>query len=486
MIDIVNTAQFPDFPQPGFGGEVMRPGDVAYKSARTVWNARHDKQIPALIARCADQADVVTAVKYANRCDIPFAVRSGGHGIDGFAMPDGAFVIDMSLMKHIEVDPVTEVVRFQAGVTLGELDAATQAYGLAVPCGTATTTGAAGLTLGGGLGYLTRRFGMTVDNLKSVDVVTADGRALTASADENPELFWGLKGAGANLAVVTSFEVQAYPVGPDVVAGMVMYPLEAAIPILQGLDDALAKTPRELVVYAVLTHAPPVPGLPPEVIGAPIFVLLVVYTGPVDEFEQAAAPVLALGPEPLADLTRRCTWCETQAIIDPIAPPGRRQNSRGGYLTGVGGQIGALVVDMMRQAPVPPPGTSGGAIALELLGGASNEFDENSAAYSRVGSQWLWVVMGSWDEPEDDPIYDAWTHGSAERFEPYSLSNAYVNLSETPSARWLTQLYGAPEKWQRLCQLKEHWDPDNRLRYNKNIVWAQREVAASSVSAPDH
>ena len=467
---------FADFPS-SFKGAAVRPGEPGYAEARTIPNARHDDKNPALIARCADADDVVTAVAYAAEKDVPIAIRSGGHGIDGFCMPEGAFVIDLSPMKGISVDPQTGVTTLEAGILLGEMDAATQEHGRVVPAGTVSATGAAGLILGGGMGYLTRRFGMTVDNLLSVDVVTVDGRKVTASEDENPELFWGLRGAGHNLAIATSFTLQSHPVGPDVVSGLIIYPIEQAVPILGQIDEAMAAAPRELTIYPVVLPAPPLPGLPEALIGAPIFVLIAVYTGDLARADEVIGKVAALG-EPMANMVGPSSWMQANSILDVLAPPGRRQHSRGGYLPGIMEEIGQMVVDHVAKAPAPTgPGPSC-AVAFPSLGGANFDFDEDSKAYSREGAEWLWEVLGQWDPPDKDAEYDGWVDGVMEAFGPYSLRNGYVNLSTDRGAEWLEGLYGSAEKWQRVCALKTEWDPENRLSHNKNVARAQAALAA--------
>jgi FAD/FMN-containing dehydrogenase len=454
----------------------VRPGDDGYAEARRIPNARHDHKQPALIVRCTDAEDILTAVNYAAEKDVAIAIRSGGHAIDGHAMPDGAFVIDTSPMKGITVDPQTGITRIEAGVLLGEMDAATQKHGLVVPAGTVSATGAAGLTLGGGMGYLTRRFGMTVDNLISVDVVTVDGRRLTASEDENQELFWGLRGAGHNLAIATSFTLQAHRVGPEVVSGLIIYSIDQAVSILGKIDEAMAAAPRELTIYPVVLPAPPLPGLPEAMIGVPIFVLIAVYTGELDKYEEAMSSVRPLG-QPLADMVHPSSWLEANSILDVLAPPGRRQHSRGGYLPGITEEIAQIMVDHVSNAPAPTgPGPSC-AVAFPILGGANHDFDENSKAYSREGAEWLWEVLGQWDPPEKDAEYDGWVDGVMNALIPYSLGNGYVNLSTDRGAEWLEGLYGSPEKWQRICALKAEWDPENRLSHNKNVARAQAALA---------
>jgi FAD/FMN-containing dehydrogenase len=469
---------FADFPS-SFKGETVRPGDPGYAEARKIPNARWDDKHPALIARCTDQDDVVTAVNYANEKGEDIAIRSGGHGIDGFCMPDGALVIDLSPMKAIDVDPETKIVRIEGGVLLGEMDAATQEHGLVAPAGTVSETGAAGLILGGGIGYLTRRFGLTVDHLLEVEGVTADGRKIKASDDENPELFWGLKGAGHNLIVGTAFTLRAQEVGPDVASGLIIYPIEETVSILGKIDEAMAAAPRELTIYPVVLPAPPLPGLPEEMIGAPIFVLIAVYTGELDKLNEALDPVAGLGT-PLANMVHPSSWLEANSILDVLAPPGRRQHSRGGYLAGLTEEIAQAVVDRVKNAPAPTgPGPSC-AVAFPQLGGALFDQDEDSAAYSRTDADWLWEVLGQWDPPEKDEEYIAWVDGTMDAIDPFALSNAYVNLSTDRGAEWLKNLYGSQEKWERIVALKREWDPENRLAFNKNVTRAVEELAPAA------
>jgi hypothetical protein len=470
------TTQFADFPT-SFKGVVLRPQDEGYAEARTIPNARWVDRTPALIVRATDADDIVTAVNYAVEKDVSIAVRSGGHAIDGHAMPHDAFVIDTSLMKKISVDPETGVTSIEAGVLLGEMDAATQEHGYVVPAGTVSETGAAGLTLGGGIGYLTRRFGTTVDNLLSVDVVTMDGQKRTCSETENAELFWGLRGAGHNLAIATSFTYQAHKVGPEVMSGLIIYPIDAAVPILGQIDDVLANSPRELTIYPVVLPAPPLPGLPEQMIGVPIFVLIIVYTGELDKYEEAMTRTRGLG-QPLADMVHPSSWLEANSILDVLAPPNRRQWSRGGYLGGMTSEIGEVVVQRAMNTPAPTgPGPSV-AVAFPLLGGAIFDFDEDSTAYSREGAEWLWETLGQWDPVESDAEYEGWVDGTMDALVPFSLKNGYVNLSTDRGAEWLRGLYGSEEKWKRIVALKQEWDPDNRLSHNKNIIRALEPVAA--------
>ncbi|KAG5978557.1 hypothetical protein E4U55_006064 [Claviceps digitariae] len=461
---------FPDFPPVGFRGNVVRPSDhETYHRVRQIYNVRTGSS-PALIAQCRDADDVLMAVEYCRDRQEPLAIRGGGHATDGHAMPRSAFVIDMSLMKHIHVDPTTGVTQIEAGVLLGEMDAATQKYGFVVPSGTVSLTGAAGLTLGGGLGFLSRRFGMTVDHLLSVDVVTVDGQRLRASKSENPELFWGLCGAGHNLAIATGFTYQARRVGPIVMSGLVIYAVDDAVAVLTQLDQVLAASPRELTFYPVVLPAPALPDLPKEVKGVPILALIVVYTGCLSAYAEAIAGLRALTPQPLADTVSPSTWLATNSTLDVLALPGRRQQSRGGYLAAITPQIAQRVVDQIMAAPAPEDvARPSVVIAFPCLGGAVLDVDENSMAFSRKGARWMWEVLGQWDSQHQDDEYLVWVDDVMTALNPFSLDNGYVNLSTDRGALWLRRLYGSREKWERLCALKNQFDPHNRLCYNKNI-----------------
>lgn len=458
---------FSDFPS-SFAGEALRPGDPGYAEARAIHNTRHDRRQPALIARCTDADDVATVVDYAVRRDVSIAIRGGGHSVDGSAMPDGALVVDCSPMKRVAVDPEAGLARVEAGVLLGEMDAATQAHGLAVPSGTVSTTGAAGLILGGGIGYLTRRHGMSVDNLVSIELVTVDGRRLTASEDEHPDLFWGMRGAGHNLAIATALTLNAHPVGPDVVSGLLVYPIDQAVAILGGIDAAMAAAPRELAVHPVALPAPPLPGLSAAVVGTPVLGFVVVWVGDPAEADRAIRPVAGLG-EPILDTVGPSSWTEANALLDVLAPPGRRQRNRGGYIAGFTEAIAERVVDRVHRAPAPTAPGPSVAIGFPCLGGAGFDTAEGSMAYSREGALWLYEVIGQWDGAERDADFDAWVNGTADALTPHSLRNSYVNLSADVGPTWRRRVYGAPEKWERLRALKAEWDPENRLRHNKNI-----------------
>ncbi|WP_416979697.1 FAD-binding oxidoreductase [Streptomyces sp. T028] len=456
-----------------FQGPVLRPGEEGYTAARSIFNMRLAHEDPALIARAVDADDVVTAVRFAADSGIPLAIRSGGHGVDGTAMPGGGLVLDTSLLKRIDVDPRTRVAKIDAGVLLGELDGGLQRYGLVVPAGTVSTTGVAGLTLGGGVGYLMRRFGATVDNLLACDVVTTDGRKVRASAEENPDLFWGLRGGGANLGVVTRFEYRAHELGPDVTSGLLVFGMDEAAQVLDGLAHHMRTAPRELGVIASMAPCPPLPSVPEQAHGQWVLLLVVVWTGDQARAGDIVAPLVALG-RPLANLVQPTTWVETNRMLDVVAPYGHRAHTCGGYLTDLTDGAVAVALEHTRLAPPPADVLPPTIINFWAMGGAiSNDFAEDSVAFSREGAGWFWETLGQWDGEENDAAYVAWVDGVRTAMRPHLRANGYVNLSVDQGPKWLRGLYGSPAKFARLAEAKTAWDPGNMLRFNKNIAPAK-------------
>ncbi|WP_406197843.1 FAD-binding oxidoreductase [Streptomyces europaeiscabiei] len=461
-----DTHPHADFPA-DFRGAVLRPGDDGYDAARALYQGRAADEGPALIARCADEDDVATVLRHASARGIPVAVRGGGHGSDGYAMPGGALVVDLSAMKAVTVDPETRVVRAQPGVLLGELDAATQEHGLAVPAGTVSSTGVAGLTLGGGIGHLMRRYGATVDNLLACEMITVDGRRVRADEAENPELFWALRGGGGNFGVVTAFEYRAHPVGPDVVAGQLIFPFDQAADILGRLPAHMATAPRELGLLAAIAPAPALPMLPPEAHGRPVLVLVPVHTGDLAAADEVIEALAGLG-RPLANLVTKMPWPQANSMLDAIAPYGKRMNLRGGYLPALSADAVAALMHHAATAPSIPGATT--AFNIWSMGGAiSEDFAEDATAFSREGAAWLWEAVSMWDAPEHDARYEQWATTVSEAMRPHSLTNGYTNLTDDLGGAWRRGVHGSETKHRRLRAVKAAWDPDNLLRFNKNI-----------------
>jgi FAD/FMN-containing dehydrogenase len=473
----MRTAQFEDFPAT-FTGPTFRPDDEGYGAVRAIWNMRLDDEHPALVVRPRHVDDVVTAVRYAAEKDIAVAIHSGGHGIDALAMPADALVIDMSLLKAIDIDEATGRVTIGAGVRLGELDAATQQFGLVVPAGVVTDTGAAGLTLGGGIGHNIRRFGPTVDNVLSIEVVTADGRVVTASEHENDELFWGLRGAGQNLGIATSFTYQAHKVGPRVMSGELCFRAADAPRLFDGIDAVMAAAPRELAITFMVVPAMPRPGQPEGLPRETIVTMLVVYTGELDAYDAAMSGVLSLAT-PFDDGVEETSWLEANSIVDRFTPPGRRYHMIGGYLPGLNADIARAAVDAIASSPLPDPSLPTCSLTFPILGGALLDAAEDSTAFSRTGAEWLFEATVQWDSREDDAMFMPWVDETIAALQPFMTTNAYTNLSSDRGAHWLREAYGPPEKWGRIVGLKREWDPRNRFSYNKNVARAAQPSLAA-------
>lgn len=463
-----NGKTFSDFPS-SFRGLALRPGDGEFAASRRIFNMLFDQDTPGLIAKALDAEDVVTVMRYASERGIPVAIRSGGHSSDGSSMPNGALVLDMTSMKSVSVNPADGVCRVESGVLLGELDGATQEYGLVVPAGTVSTTGVAGLTLGGGVGFNMRRFGATVDSLLACEVVTTDGRKVTASKHENPELFWALRGGGGNFGVVTGFTFQAHRFGTTVFSGMIVFPASHAAQVLAGLREYMRTAPRELAVIAASTACPPFPPVPADVHGTPVEMLIVVYSGPpesaariIDQLSCLGASIITLvGPSP---------WVETNRMLDVVAPYGRRLQTRGGYLSELTDSVINATVTNLLDAPPPTAPLPSTVQNLWCMGGAiSEDFAEDSVAFSREGATWFWESIGQWDGASHDQEYISWTDRTLRDVRKELRPNGYVNLTQDLGPTWLSGLYGSPRKYQRLLSAKAKWDPQNLLRFNKNF-----------------
>lgn len=460
--------RFHDFPD-DFEGPRFRPGEEGYDEARLIFNMRHRSWQPALIARAADEEDVVRLMRYASARKIPVAIRSGGHAVDGFSMPDGALVLDMTALRELSVDPATRTVRAGSGILLGDLDQATQQHGLVVPSGTVSSTGIAGLTLGGGVGYLMRRFGATVDNLLACELVTVDGTRMRASDSENPELFWALRGAGHNIAAVTAFEYRAQAVGPMVGAGGVMFDLDQARDVLVKLIPFMAGAPLELSMIATLAPCPPLPMVDAQWHGRPILNLHLVFTGDLDRLDGLVAGLAALGT-PFATVVGVMPWTEANKMLDAHVPFGSNAHTRGGYMSDLTPQIIDIVIAQARAAPPPTSPQPNTLQNIWFMGGAiTNGADEDSMAFSRHGANIFWEGVSLWDGPELEAAHVDWLNSTGDALTPLMRTNGYVNLTTDRGPEWLAGLYGSAEKYRRIVAAKTRWDPDNLLRHNKNV-----------------
>lgn len=449
-------------------GPVLHPGDGAYQAARTIFNMRFSGQ-PSTIVRVLDVDDVVAVTRHASENQIPFAIRSGGHGIDGFAMPDDALVIDTSLMKRIHVDPDTGIATLQAGALLGEMNAVLQSHGRVVPSGTVTTTGVTGLTLGGGIGFLMRRFGATVDNVVGAEMVTVYGRVVRASEDENADLFWALLGAGANLGVVTSLKFRTHDLGPQLSSGAIVYSGDDAPQVLRQFADYARTSPRELGLAAAMAPCPPLPMIPEYHHGSLVVLIIVCYTGDPARTDEVLAPLLGFG-QPLANIVAPASWVQANSMLDVNAPHGHRAHERSGYLAELTGDVIDIVIDRLHSAPAPAGVHPHLATIFWPFGGAfSEDFDEDSKAFSREGANFLWGCAAEWDGPENDSTFSGFVDGVLGAVKPHLLTNSYINLTVDQGPDWRKKVYGRPSKFERVVAAKTAWDPHNQLRWNKNI-----------------
>jgi FAD/FMN-containing dehydrogenase len=443
-------------------GEVIRPGDPPYDQARKVWNGAIDRR-PAVIVRCAGVSDVVAAVRFSRERDVVVSLRGGGHGVGGHAVCEGGLVIDLSPMKAINVEPSRRTARAEAGVLWGELDLETQEFGLATTGGVVTHTGIAGLTLGGGIGWLMRKHGTTVDNLLSAQVVTVEGDMVTVSAEEHADLFWAIRGGGGNFGIVTSFEYRLHPVGPQVAAGPIFHSLEDAPELLRFYRDFIVDTPEELTTIFNLRRAPSLPLLPPELHGRLVAMVAVCYAGPVEEGEVVLRPLRAFG-SPLVDAIGARPYTELQSMFDATVPHGWRYYWKSSELPPLSdGAIETLVEHAAAQ-------TSPLSYCITFqLGGAVSRVGEEETAFSQRDAAHNVNINAVWMEDDEEPErHVEWTRRFHAALEPFACDRVYVNFLGEEGAERVRSAYG-DEKYQRLARLKGKWDPSNFLRHNQNI-----------------
>jgi FAD/FMN-containing dehydrogenase len=444
----------------GFEGEILLPGDAAYDSARKIWNAMIDKR-PAVIARCATTADVVRGVTFARESALPLAVRGGGHNIAGNAICDDGLVIDLSRMKGAQVEPKRRRVTIEGGATLADLDAVTQAFDLATPVGINSTTGLAGLTLGGGFGWLSRKYGLTIDNLEAAEVVTAAGTVVQASATEHPDLFWALRGGGGNFGVVTRFTFRLHPVGPNVLSGLIVYPIAEAKAVLQQYRDFAAQAPEELTVWVVMRQAPPLPFLPKEVHGQAILALALIYAGDPTEGEPLIAPLRKFGT-PLGEHIGVQPYVAWQQAFDPLLTAGARNYWKSHNFTTLADGLFEAVIAAMGTLPSPQT-----EIFLGALGGAASRPAPDATAYAPRDAQFVMNVHGRWADPADDQHCIGWARDFFKASAPFASGSVYVNFLTADEGERVRAAYGP--NYDRLAQVKRTYDPENLFRMNQNI-----------------
>jgi FAD/FMN-containing dehydrogenase len=444
----------------GFRGTLLVAGDGAYDEQRRIWNAMIDRH-PALIARCTGTADVIAAVRLAREHQLLCSVRGGGHNIAGLAVCDGGLMIDLSPMRGVWVDPVERTVRAQAGCTLGDVDRETQLHGQAAVLGFVSATGIAGLTTGGGFGYLSRRHGWTSDTVLSMEVVTAEGTVVTCSADEHPELFWCLRGGSGNFGIVTSFEYRTYPVGPTVLGGMIAWRADQAPEVLRAYAELSARAPRELTMVALMRIAPPAPWLPAEIHGEAMVGILCCHTGKLDEAEAFLAPLRAVA-SPVADILQPRPYVQMQSLLDATQPKGRRYYWKSEYLPGL--EPALLDEYRARAARIVSPHS---AIILFQLGGAIADLPADHSAAGNRDAAYVLNITGAWESRADDAANIAWARESWEALRRFSTGGVYVNfLTDDEGADRVAAAYGTAIV-EKLAALKKKYDPMNLFRHTK-------------------
>jgi len=442
-----------------FGGQLIGPDDDGYDDARAVYNSMIDRR-PALIARCAGTADVISAVLYAREQDLPIAVRSGGHSLAGHsAGGDGSVLIDLSLMKGVRVDPEARTARAQGGVQWGEYDRETQIFGLATPGGRVTTTGVGGFTTGGGYGWISTKYGLTCDNLISADVVTAEGRLLQASETENDDLFWAIRGGSGNFGILTSLEYRVHPLGPLMYAGLFAFELERGEAAMDAYRELVESPPDELATAAVMLKAPPEEFVPERLHGEPALGIAISYCGDPADGEALVQGLRDVGP--VVDLVGPMPYRAFQAMLDPLSPPGFRTYVRGEHLSG----LTDGVIETFLRFPTE------GLHPLSFLilfqhGGAVSRVPDDAMASSGRDAAFMIHPIGAWEDPADDERHVSWVRNVSEAMRPYTTGGVYLNfMSDTDR---VSAGFG-DAKYQRLVAIKRQYDPDNVFRFNQNI-----------------
>jgi FAD/FMN-containing dehydrogenase len=441
-------------------GEVLRPGEEGYDEARTVWNGMIDKE-PTVIARCAGAADVMAAVNFARDLDLLLAVKGGGHNVAGKAVCDGGLMIDLSPMNNVRVDPNAQTARVGGGATWGDFDHEAQAFGLATTGGIVSSTGVAGLTLGGGLGHLSKKYGLAHDNLRSVDLVTADGELVHASEDENPELFWGIRGGGGNFGVVTSFEFDLHEIGPEVLSGPILHRYEDAADAFRFYRDFMIDASDEIQCYVAFAKASPELGLPESLHGETIFILLPTYAGDVSEGKEALQPLREFG-DPIVDGVQPMPYTELQGFADERWEEGARYYWRSHVFDEPTDEAIETIVEYCdSSAPFMSVFNDG------WLGGAIARADDDATAFPHRDKAFTLTIGMKWTDPGRDDEQIAWAREFHEALEPYASDGVYVNLLDRDEDERVPDAYG--EWYERLRELKREWDPDNLFRVNQNI-----------------
>jgi FAD/FMN-containing dehydrogenase len=444
----------------GLRGQLIQPHDADYDTARKVYNAMIDRR-PALIARCANVADVMRSVSFAREAGIPLAVRGGGHSGAGLGTCDGGLVIDLSVMRGVRVDPPARTVRVEGGATLGDVDHATHAFGLATPAGIISTTGVGGLTLGGGIGHLTRKYGLTIDNLLEVDIVLADGASVTANAEQHHDLFWAVRGGGGNFGVVTSFLFRLHPVG-HVVAGPTLYPLEQASAVMRWYREFLPQAPEDLNGFFAFLTVPPAPPFPEALHLKRMCGIVWCYCGPADRADDVLKPAREFGPPALYGV-QSMPYPVLQSAFDGLYPPGLQWYWRADFVNELGDE--AIAVNKRFGAELP---TLQSTMHLYPIDGAVHRAGRGATAFSYREAQWAQVIVGVSPDPSDGGRIRDWAVGYWEALHPYSAGGAYVNFMMEEGQERVRATYR--DNYDRLAKVKRKYDPGNLFHINQNVV----------------
>jgi hypothetical protein len=436
--------------QTAFRGEVIQPDDFGYETARTIWNASIDKH-PGIIARCSGVADVVAAVNFARENELLVAVRGGGHNVSGKALCDGGIVIDLSGMKGIHVDAKNHTARVQGGATLGDVDRETHVFGLAVPAGIISKTGIGGLTLGGGVGWLVRKYGLTCDNVLSFDIVTADGESRVASANENEDLFWALRGGGGNFGIVTSFEFRVHPVS-TVLGGLIMYPRDRAVEVLRFYRDFTQSAPEELTAYVALLHTPD---------GIPAVAVIACYCGDVSKGEQVFKSLRSFR-SPMADVIQPMPFPQMQTLLDAAFPGGNQNYWKSTFLRGLSDDAIAVLVEHANRATSPLSG-----VVVEYYGGVASRVGVSETAFAQRQAQYSVLILAQWVDPGESQCHIEWARGLADSMRPFSSGAYFLNYLGEEGKDTIKAAFGP--NYDRLMAVKKKYDPKNFFSLNQNI-----------------
>ena len=443
--------------QQSFKGKILFEGDVEYDSARQIWNGMINRK-PALIAQCLDKEDIIQAVKFARKNELLVSVRGGGHNVSGNAVCNGGIMIDLSLMKKVEVDTEKKVAHVEMGATWGDFDKATQQFGLSTTGGLITTTGVAGLTLGGGVGWLVRKCGLSCDNLIEAEIITADGNIVKASLQENPDLLWGIRGGGGNFGIVSSITLRLHEVS-TVIGGMIIHTRDKSKEAIQFYREFMKTAPEELTLYTALLTSPE---------GIPIVAFIGCYCGDIEKGEAVMKPLHEFGT-PVADLIQPIPYLQMQSMLDAGFPKGNRYYWKSGFLKELSDDVIDVIVSHMESNPSP-----GSATILEMYGGVASHEPEGGSAYPHRQSEFDLVIISNWPDKQEDDKNISWTRNIWEALQPYLSHKAYVNALGVEGADRVKEAYG--DNYQKLAELKRKYDPDNFFRMNQNIPPAQNTV----------